>query len=70
MFGKQRAMQEIVTGSFSFDITKTAWINSIPDIMAKFMFIQATKIKSYPAYKLIMRMGLCTSKMEFSSVLK
>ena len=40
--------QEIVTGSFSFDITKAEWINSIPEIMAKFVLIQVTKIKSQP----------------------
>ena len=47
MFGKQRATQDIVTGSFSFGITKVEWINSIPE-MATFMFIQVTKIKSQP----------------------
>ena len=39
LFGKQRATQEIVTGSFSFGITKAEWINSIPKIMAKFVLI-------------------------------
>ena len=48
MFGKQRATQDIVIGSFSFGITKAEWINSIPEIMATFIFIQVTKIKSPP----------------------
>ena len=52
MIGKQRATQEIVTGSFSFGITKIEWINSFPEIMAKFMFIQVTEIKFQPVQKL------------------
>ena len=39
-----------MTGSFSFDITKAEWINSIPEIMAKFVLIQVTKIKSQPVW--------------------
>ena len=46
LFGKQKATQEIATISFSFGITKAEWINSILEIMAKFIFIQMTKIKS------------------------
>ena len=36
--------QEIVTGSFSFSITAAQWVDCIPEIMAKFVFIQVTKI--------------------------
>ena len=36
---KQRATQEIATGSFNLGITKAEWINSISEIMAKFLFI-------------------------------
>ena len=38
------ATQEIVTGSFSFSITTAQWVDCIPEIMVKFMFIQMTKI--------------------------
>ena len=44
LFRKQRAVKEMVTGSFNFSITK-AWIDSTPELMAKFMFIQVIKIK-------------------------
>ena len=36
--------QEIVTDSFTFCITTAQWVDCIPEIMVKFMFIQATKI--------------------------
>ena len=39
----QRVTQEIMTVSLSFGITKVEWINSILEIIAKFMFIQVTK---------------------------
>ena len=44
LFRKQRAVKEMVTGSFNFSITK-AWIDSTPELMAKFMSIQVIKIK-------------------------
>ena len=40
LFGKQREMQKIMIGTFSFSITKAKWINSFPEIMARFIFIQ------------------------------
>ena len=40
LFGKQRETQKIMTGTFSFSITKAKWINSFPEIMARFIFIQ------------------------------
>ena len=63
------ATQEIVTGSFSFSITTAQWVDCIPEIMVKFMFIQVTKIYSQPA-QYFTPMGLCTLKSEFSSVLQ
>ena len=42
-FRKTKGTQEIVTVSLSFGITKVEWINSILEIIAKFMFIQVTK---------------------------
>ena len=45
---KEMATQEIVTGSFSFSIKTAQWVDCIPEIMEKFMFIQVTKISSQP----------------------
>ena len=49
LLGKQRLTQEILTSSFSFCIKKAELVSSIPEIVAKFMFIQVAKIKSLPA---------------------
>ena len=42
------AAQEIMTGSLSFSIATAQWVDCIPEIMAKFMFIQVTKIYFQP----------------------
>ena len=38
------ATQKVVTGSFSLSITTAQWVDCIPEIIVKFMYIQVTKI--------------------------
>ena len=64
---KKRATQEIVTGSFSFDITTAEWINSISEIMTKLFRLLKLSIS---LFKSLIPIGLYTSKIEFASVLK
>ena len=42
------ATQDIVTGSFSFIITTSQWVDCMPEINVKYMFIQMTKIYPQP----------------------
>ena len=66
---KIKETQEIMTGSFSFEITRAELINSIPKILAKFISFRWLKL-SLSLFKRLIPMGLCTSKTEFSTVLK